>query len=128
MKANETFPDFYTRFLHLASEGRVPDEDLRPDLYDKITLELQRAIAPTKETLTTLPELQKALHRLDQNLCQIKERSDRIKARTTPSLAPKATTVATSPTPNTLAFTKPSLGSRESTLDRIRPSYTDLVI
>ena len=54
MRANETFPDFYTRFLHLAGEGRIPDEDLRPDLYDKITLELQRAIAPTEETLTTL--------------------------------------------------------------------------
>jgi hypothetical protein len=57
MKVNETFLDFYTRFLHLASEGRIPDEDLRLDLYDKITLELQRAIAPTKETLTTLLEL-----------------------------------------------------------------------
>ena len=54
MRANETFPDFYTRFLHLAGQGRIPDEDLRPDLYDKITLELQRAIAPTEETLTTL--------------------------------------------------------------------------
>ena len=54
MRANETFPDFYTRFLHLAGQGRIPDEDLRPDLYDKITLELQRAIAPTEETLTIL--------------------------------------------------------------------------
>jgi hypothetical protein len=57
MRANETFPDFYTRFLHLASEGRILDEDLRLDLYDKITLELQHAIAPTEETLTTLQEL-----------------------------------------------------------------------
>jgi hypothetical protein len=61
MRTNETFLDFYTRFLHLVGEGRIPDEDLRLDLYNKITLELQRAIAPTKETLTTLPELQKAL-------------------------------------------------------------------
>ena len=65
IRTNETFLDFYTRFLHLVGEGRILDEDLRLDLYDKITLELQRAIAPTKETLTTLPELQKALHRLD---------------------------------------------------------------
>jgi hypothetical protein len=54
MRANETFLDFYTRFLHLAGEGRILDEDLRLDLYDKITLELQCAIAPTEETLTTL--------------------------------------------------------------------------
>src|SRR5271169_1975853 len=81
MKATETFPDFYTRFLHLAGEGQIPEEDLRPDLYDKLTLELQRAIAPTEETLITVHDLQRALRRLDQNLCQIKERSDRTKAR-----------------------------------------------
>jgi hypothetical protein len=54
MRANETFLDFYTRFLHLAGEGCILDKDLRLDLYNKITLELQCAIAPTKETLTTL--------------------------------------------------------------------------
>src|SRR5208282_1038808 len=98
MRTNETFPDFYTRFLHLAGEGHIPDEDLRPDLYDKITLELQRAIAPTEETLTTLQEFQRALRRLDQNLRQIKDRSDRVKARTTSGIAPPtktATTIAT---------------------------------
>jgi hypothetical protein len=57
MRTNETFPDFYTRFLHLVGEGRILDKDLRPDLYNKITLELQRAIALLEETLTTLPEL-----------------------------------------------------------------------
>ena len=84
MRTTETFPDFYTRFLHLAGEGRIPEEDLRPDLYDKLTLELQRAIAPTEESLPTLQELQRALRRLDQNLRQIKDRSNRIKARTPP--------------------------------------------
>jgi len=39
MKASEMFPDFYTRFLHLDSEGQIP-EDLQLDLYDKLTLEL----------------------------------------------------------------------------------------
>jgi hypothetical protein len=57
MRTNETFLDFYTQFLHLAGKGRIPDKDLRPDLYNKITLELQRAIALLEETLTTLPEL-----------------------------------------------------------------------
>jgi hypothetical protein len=77
MQPTETFADFYTRFLHLAGEGQIPDEDLRPDLYDKLTLELQRAIAPTEGTLDELEDLQKALLRLDQNLRQIRDRTDR---------------------------------------------------
>jgi hypothetical protein len=31
MRPTETFTDFYTRFLHLAGEGQIPHEDLRPD-------------------------------------------------------------------------------------------------
>ena len=54
MKASETFLDFYTRFLHLVGKGQIPKEDLWLDLYDKLTLELQRAIAPIEESLTTL--------------------------------------------------------------------------
>jgi hypothetical protein len=57
IKTNETFLDFYTRFLHLASERHILDKDLRLDLYNKITLELQYTIALTKETLTTLLKL-----------------------------------------------------------------------
>ena len=57
MKTTKTFPNFYTRFLHLASKGQIPEEDLWPDLYDKLTLELQRAIAPTEESLTTVQDL-----------------------------------------------------------------------
>src|SRR5579871_1005151 len=81
MKSTETFSEFYTRFLHLAGEGQIPDKDLRPDLYEKITLELQRAIAPTEGSLIKLQDLQKALLRLDQNLRQIHNRSERAKAR-----------------------------------------------
>jgi hypothetical protein len=65
MRSTEKFTDFYTRFLHLTGEGQIPDEDLRLDLYDKLTLELQRAIAPMEGTLDTLEDLQKALLRLD---------------------------------------------------------------
>lgn len=126
MKNNETFPDFYTRFLHLAGEGHIPDEDLRPDLYDKITLELQRAIAPTEETLTTIQELQRALRRLDQNLRQIKDRSNRIKACTTQGLEPLKENMGTRTNRNSLTPTR--LGSRESTPDRTRPSYDDPTI
>ena len=69
--------DFYTQFLHLASKGQIPDEDLHLDLYDKLTLELQRAIAPMEGTLDKLKDLQKAVLHLDQNLRQIRDRTDR---------------------------------------------------
>ena len=65
MRPTETFMDFYTRFLHLASEGQIPHEDLHLDLYDKLTLELQRAIVLIEGTLNTLKDLQKAVLRLD---------------------------------------------------------------
>ena len=57
MKATETFTDFYTRFLHLAGERRTPEEDLRLDFYDKLTLELQRAIALIEEALLIVHDL-----------------------------------------------------------------------
>ena len=65
MQPTKTFADFYTRFLHLTSEGQIPDEDLCLDLYDKLTLELQRAIALIEGTLNELKDLQKALLHLD---------------------------------------------------------------
>jgi len=40
MKTSETFADFHTRFLHLAGQARILEEDLQPDLFDKLTLEL----------------------------------------------------------------------------------------
>ena len=67
--------------MHLAGEGQIPKEDMRLDLYDKLTTDLQRAIAPTEESLKTLDDFQKALRRLDQNLRQIRERVDQSKAR-----------------------------------------------
>ena len=54
IKPTETFPNFYTRFLHLAGEGQILEEDLQLDLYNKLTLELQCAIAPIEESLTTV--------------------------------------------------------------------------
>jgi hypothetical protein len=61
MQSTKTFTDFYTRFLYFASEGQILNEDLRLDLYEKLTLKLQRAIALTKGTLNELKDLQKAL-------------------------------------------------------------------
>ena len=84
MKLYKAYTDFYTRFLYLAGEGKVPEDDLCPDLYNKLSIELQRAIAPTEASLVTLSDLHRALIYLDQNLQQIQECTNRTRACTTP--------------------------------------------
>ncbi len=79
MKNTETFPEFYTHFLYLAGEGQIPEDDLRLDLYDKLTLDLQHVITLMEESLTTLSDFQKSLRCLDQNLYQIRDHSDHLK-------------------------------------------------
>ena len=81
MKSTETFADFHTRFLHLAGQAQIPAEDLRPDLFDKLTLELQRTVLPIYSTLTTEKRLADECLSLDQGLRRLKAQSDRLKAR-----------------------------------------------
>jgi hypothetical protein len=57
MKTTETFSAFQTRFLHLAGQAQIPQEDLLPDLFDKLTLDLQRAVLPAYTTAQTLKGL-----------------------------------------------------------------------
>ena len=40
MKTSQTFVEFQTQFLHLAGEAQIPAENLRLDLYDKLTTQL----------------------------------------------------------------------------------------
>lgn len=47
MKSTQPFTKFYTRFLHLAGEAKIPLDDWQPDLYDKLTMELQKSVLPT---------------------------------------------------------------------------------
>lgn len=81
MRRTEAFTNFHTRFLHLAGQARIPQEDLLPDLFDKLTLELQRAVLPVYTTVKTLQELTNHCLSLDQGLRRIKARTDRLKAR-----------------------------------------------
>ena len=50
MKTMETFSAFQTRFLYLAGQAQIPQEDLLPDLFNKLTLDLQRAVLPAFTT------------------------------------------------------------------------------
>jgi len=81
IKTTETFSAFQTRFLHLAGQARIPQEDLIPDLFDKLTLDLQRAILPVFTTVQTLKELTDQCLAIDQGLRRIKARAERYKAR-----------------------------------------------
>jgi hypothetical protein len=114
MKEDETFSDFYTQFLHLASLGRIPMADLQPDLYDKLTPALQRCVLPFLDTLLTSEALSKKCLSVDKNLQRLIQRQSRIRiarssVRTTTTAsgprAPATSLVAqpvgrtTSPTP-----------------------------
>ena len=81
MKPSEAFTDFQTRFLHLAGQAKIPADDLVPDLFDKLTVDLQRAVLPTYPNLQTLKELMQQCQALDQGLRRIKARTERMKAK-----------------------------------------------
>ena len=76
MKSTETFSDFHTRFLHLAGQAKIPSDDLRLDLFDKLTLELQRTVLLVYTTLSTEKALADQCVALDNGLRRIKARSD----------------------------------------------------
>ena len=40
MKVGETFSEFYTSFLHLASIAKIPFKEYRDDLISKLTISL----------------------------------------------------------------------------------------
>jgi hypothetical protein len=137
MKSTETFADFHTRFLHLAGQARIPEEDLRPDLFDKLTLELQRTVLPVYSTLQTVKSLADECLSLDQGLRRLKARSDRLKARNSSASSGTSTQTSnsierkerTTTTAATIARNAPATPGysfpREGTPDRTRPTYED---
>ena len=124
MKPTETFATFHTRFLYLAGQGKIPRDDLCPDLFDKLTLELQRMVLPSYPMLTTVKALVDQCLFLDQGLRRIKARSDQVKSRTTTTTVPTrrtalmatahSTTATTATTRSTSAMPARTF-SREST-------------
>lgn len=115
LKPTETFADFYTCFLHLAGQAKIPNDDLRLDLFDKLTIELQRTVLSIYSTPTTVKNLLDECLSLDQGLCRLKARLERIKSCNTLSAAlPTKASSTSSNTYNTPA-TLPRTLSREST-------------
>jgi hypothetical protein len=79
IKTTEKFTEFQTRFLQLAGQARILPDDLMPDMFDKLTLELRRTILPQYTTMTALKELTDQCQALDQGLRCIKAETDRLK-------------------------------------------------
>ena len=57
MKIIKTFSTFHTYFLYLASQAQIPQEDLLPDLFNKLILDLQQAVLLVFITIQTPKEL-----------------------------------------------------------------------
>ena len=130
MKSTETFSDFHTRFLQLAGRAKIPSDDLRPDLFDKLTLELQKTVLPVYTTLPTEKALADQCVALDNGLRRIRARSDRAKARIAASslgaLPMKPSSVSAIPGRITPRESTPGRYIREATPDRsIRPQTKD---
>ena len=81
MKTTETFSTFHTHFLHLAGQAQILQKDLLLDLFNKLILDLQRAVLPVFTTVQTLKELTDQCLAIDQGLCRIKAHADWMKAR-----------------------------------------------
>jgi hypothetical protein len=79
MKEDETFAEFYTHFLHLAGMGKIPTEDLQPDLYDKLTPALQQSVLPFLDTLLTSKELAHKCLLVDKNLRRLQQRRSQLR-------------------------------------------------
>jgi hypothetical protein len=79
IKSTEKFTEFQTRFLQLAGQARILPDNLMPDMFDKLTLELCCTILPQYTTITALKELTDQYQAVDQGLRHIKAETDRLK-------------------------------------------------
>jgi hypothetical protein len=77
MKSTKTFLDFHTQFLQLARQAKIPSDDLQLDLFNKLTLELQKAVLLVYiESLATEKALADHYLALNNGLQRIKTRSN----------------------------------------------------
>ncbi len=79
MQPSQNFHEFKTTFLHLAAKARIPRENLRMDLYDRITLALQRQVVIILDTLPDIKSLCDCLGRLDIENKHLDQRETKIK-------------------------------------------------
>jgi len=68
MRTTDKFTEFQTRFLQLAGQACIPSNNLMPDLFDKLTLELRCTILPQYSTITSFKQLTDQCQAVDQGL------------------------------------------------------------
>jgi hypothetical protein len=71
MRHNQPFSKFYTRFFHLAGIANIPRSEMKRDLPEKITTELQRALLPMLHSFRNYQSIAEQCTRLDQGLRRI---------------------------------------------------------
>jgi len=69
MRVSENFTTFQTRFLHLAGQAQIPIVDQMPDLYEKLTDNLQRAVLAFYTSAPSLQAFMNHCQAIDQGLC-----------------------------------------------------------
>jgi hypothetical protein len=132
MKGNQPFPEFYTKFSQLASTAKIPEDDLRPDLYDKLSFDLQKLILPTYGSLTSLTLLRDQCLLLDQENRRLQERMNRNQARkvvpqTSGNFQNLPAPNPPRPTTSIPTLAAPPVAPAPGFTPRIRPQYDDPV-
>ena len=108
MKKDQTFPEFYTEFLHLAGKGRVHHTELRSAIKEKITTELQRLLLPTYNLHTSYEDVAKQCMYLDKGLRTIQARESRFRPKDSKSAKPSGAPTAKTPNPLPGAAPRPT--------------------
>jgi len=80
MKSGQLFAEFYTEFLHLASEAQILVIDYYDNLVEKIPFGLQRALLSNRSLYTTHTDLSKYLKDLNQGQRRIRQQEDTLRA------------------------------------------------
>src|SRR5436305_2784420 len=76
MKSTQTFVDFQTEFLHLATAARIPEANWRRDLSSRVTTQLQQQVLAVLPDLTTYERLADRLMAIDSGSRRINARMD----------------------------------------------------
>jgi hypothetical protein len=81
IKKDQTFHDFYTKFLQLAGEAKIAIMDQKYKLYTKLSFSLQKAVITNYNSDNTVQEFAKQCTVFDQSLKAIEEREGRTTGR-----------------------------------------------
>jgi hypothetical protein len=81
MKKDQTFHEFYIKFLQLAGEAKIAITDQKYELYTKLSFGLQKAVITNYNSDNTVQEFAKQCTVFDQSLKAIEEREGRTTGR-----------------------------------------------